>query len=804
MAVSTQIITWLLAIFCSAAAAANVNAGFNVFSAAQVMVDRAAQSWEWGTAAEALLELYNNELSVFGTNPFPGGKVPAADPGVFALSYAKQFISPNGQVFVGDSAAGDPASLGVSAILIGQSDKRYIDASRRQADYLLNQVPKWGNGAISHRPNIAEIWADNLAMSFPFLAYLAVQQGDTVLMAQTVAQCGLQRDVLKTSHSASWRHIIGPQSQDVGLWSTGNGWAAYGMVRVLHTLQKWSGSSSMTSQAGQLKGWIKEILDGAMASGLDDGLLRNYFNDGSWFGEISGTALLSAVAYRMAVNDPGMFPQKYISWADSNRAALSKKQGGNGVFSPAVNPYNWLDRAKFTSGSPEGQAFAVYLYTAYRDCVNAGVCTAPHSPVTTISHPGIGPIDVMTILNEPITFSSMPEPTGIACGAPQSCDADGCQGAFNGLTKYAVCKAGPRQGCQCIATSTTCGAHQSCDKNGCAGAFDGLKSYAQCTGNFVGCECTATPDTCGPHQSCDKNGCAGAFDGSKPYAQCTKNFVGCECQATGNTCGQRQDCDLNGCAGAFDGLKPYAQCTKNFVGCECNATPNTCGPQQSCDKNDCAGAFDGLKPYAQCTKNFVGCECQATGNTCGQRQSCDQNGCSGAFNGLRPYAQCMGNFVGCECNATPNTCGLHQNCDKNDCAGAFNGLKPYAQCTKNFVGCECQATGNTCGEKQPCDRNDCAGAFNGLEPYPHCTRNFVGCQCLPTQSTCGQKQDCDKNGCDGALNSQGIPVCRGNFYGCPCIALQSTPPTPPNHPPPPPPPPPPSGPTDFGCVTAHC
>jgi hypothetical protein len=53
------------------------------------------------------------------------------------------------------------------------------------------------------------------------------------------------------------------------------------MVRVLHTLQKWSGSSSMTLQAGQLKGWIKEILDGAMQSATESGLLRNYLNDNS-------------------------------------------------------------------------------------------------------------------------------------------------------------------------------------------------------------------------------------------------------------------------------------------------------------------------------------------------------------------------------------------------------------------------------------------------------------------------------------------------------------------------------------------
>jgi hypothetical protein len=130
----------------------------------------------------------------------------------------------------------------------------------------------------------------------------------------------------------------------------------------------------MTSQAGQLKSWIKEILDGALLSGFDSGMLHNYLNDAGWFGEVSGTAILSAVAYRMAVNDGAMFPQKYIDWADRNRVALAQKQNSNGVVAPAVNPYNWHDRNKYNAGSPEGQAFMVYLYTAYRDCVSSGVC----------------------------------------------------------------------------------------------------------------------------------------------------------------------------------------------------------------------------------------------------------------------------------------------------------------------------------------------------------------------------------------------------------------------------------------------
>ncbi|KAH8797627.1 hypothetical protein F5884DRAFT_815020 [Xylogone sp. PMI_703] len=646
--------------------AAEVDPGYDVSLAAQVMIDKASHSWEWGTAAEALLELFDNDLSVFGPNPFPNGKIPNADPGITSLAYAKPHITVDSQFLVPDSAVGDPASLGVSAILLGQSQNVYIGAAQRQADYILNQAPKFSNGAISHRPDVAEVWADFTAMAPPFLAYLAVQNNDPSLISTTVAQCGLQRAVLKTSQFDNWQHIIGPQSQDTGLWSTGNGWACYGMARVLNTLQKWSGSSGMTSQAGQLKGWIKEILDGAMLSGFDNGLLHNYLNDGSWFGEISGTSLLTACAYRMAVNDPGMFGQQYVTWADTNRKNIAQKQGGDGVFSPAVDPLNWLSRTQFTSGSPEGQAFSVFMFTAFRDCVNAGICQATTtSPVSTISHAGIGPIDILTVLDHALTFTSMSTPPTATCGTPQSCDANGCNGKFTGLTKFPICT-GNNAGCQCTPTDNTCGAHQSCDLNGCAGQFTGLTEFPQCTGNFVGCECTPTDNTCGAHQSCDLNGCAGAFTGSTVFPQCTGNFVGCECTATSNTCGNRQSCDLNGCAGTFTGSTKFPQCSGNFVGCDCTATSNTCGAHQSCDLNGCNGAFNGLSQFPHCTNNFIGCECTPTTNTCGSPQSCDLNGCAGAFNLSNGKAFCTANFEGCECIPTTKTCGNPQSCDMNN------------------------------------------------------------------------------------------------------------------------------------------
>lgn len=162
------LVSFFLAVLPTTGVADVLNSGFDVYLAAQVMMDKSSHSWEWGTAAEALLELYASEISVFGTNPFPNGQIPSVGANTLALTYAKQFISTELQVLIPDSAVGDPASLGVSALLLGTSESKYTRAAERQADYILNQAPRWSNGAISHRPDVAEIWADNMAMSFPF------------------------------------------------------------------------------------------------------------------------------------------------------------------------------------------------------------------------------------------------------------------------------------------------------------------------------------------------------------------------------------------------------------------------------------------------------------------------------------------------------------------------------------------------------------------------------------------------------------------------------------------------------------
>jgi hypothetical protein len=136
------------------------------------------------------------------------------------------------------------------------------------------------------------------------------------------------------------------------------------MTRVLATVMKAPiavGTSWRATAITDLTAWIKEIVDGARAAPMTGGLLRNYLNDtttGHGFGEISGSSLIAAVAYRMVVLAPQAFPTKtYVPWADSIRKVLGSKDASgkphitsNGTATPAVNPLAWLDTKPWTAG----------------------------------------------------------------------------------------------------------------------------------------------------------------------------------------------------------------------------------------------------------------------------------------------------------------------------------------------------------------------------------------------------------------------------------------------------------------------
>ncbi|KAJ7142603.1 hypothetical protein C8R44DRAFT_974264 [Mycena epipterygia] len=271
----------------------------------------------------------------------------------------------------GSGAVGDPASLGVAAVMLPGR----LNASYTAVDYAVDAAPRWINCAISQNADVTEVWADFIYMLPPFLAYFAADTQNASLLETAYLQCGLYRSVLlfssNTSDTAFLLHslrpptaagtTVGPQSAEPGLWSTGNGWAAAGMARVLAAVLKAPvtlNTAGCDTTITDFTPWIQEIVEGARAAPADLGLLRNHPDDttpGYGFGEISGSALIAAVAYRIVVLTPEAFN------ADTD-AQVNPHVTQNGT----ATGYGAVD-----GGESEGNNFVV-LYAAWRDCMWTG------------------------------------------------------------------------------------------------------------------------------------------------------------------------------------------------------------------------------------------------------------------------------------------------------------------------------------------------------------------------------------------------------------------------------------------------
>ncbi|KAJ3505924.1 hypothetical protein NLJ89_g7157 [Agrocybe chaxingu] len=352
--------------------------GFNASSIAKVrtnLLDIASASWELGTAAQALTELSWPALSVFNTSAFPpssrlsGSAIPTD-----VLNIANKTVSAKPAdslpLIPNQGSAADPASIGVAVLLANwtRTDTRnsaFADAASGQLEYLLDHAPRSPTGAISHRANEVQLWADFVYMVPPFIAYYGALEGGVggrTLLQTAYDQIRLYRDALK-DESGLWRHITLGSFQDNTHWATGNAWAAAGMLRVLSTLNHSSVARQFTSHQANLTEWIDEILDASWAHQTSTGALLNVIDNSTSFVDTASTALLASVTYRMAVfkNETSRIPV-----ADRAFGLIRRSVDTNGWLQNVVNPITFHDPLPAGEHSPEGQAFVLLLQASWR------------------------------------------------------------------------------------------------------------------------------------------------------------------------------------------------------------------------------------------------------------------------------------------------------------------------------------------------------------------------------------------------------------------------------------------------------
>ncbi|KAI6111803.1 Six-hairpin glycosidase-like protein [Pisolithus croceorrhizus] len=415
----------------------------------------ATQSWEYGTRAEVLLELNASSYSVFSPTPLPPPQqIPSnltsalSDViGIAQMIVANRSTS-NGNItgpqpLVNGNATGDPASIGVAVLLAnwtGQSTADGLDyagAAQDQLEFLLSNVSRTHDGAISQRIEQVQLWSDFVYMAPPFFAYYGVLTGNQSLVQEAYHQVSLYRKYLRDPKANNiWKHIqLGLYGTDNGHWSTGNGWAAAGMLRVLSTIKQSQFSSSMESQQQDLADWVQEIHDGMYPNLDSSGLFHNYAGNSSTFTDASSTALLASTVYRLSL---AWGVHKYIPLAELSRKALSAPAGSavnisaagtgtvsvpsstatstasapsasstatgtpgllhftsDGWLTPVVDPYSYADQGQ---DSPESEAFVIAMQAAWRDWVADGAVGANGavSPLARISWTWVV-IDVMVV-----------------------------------------------------------------------------------------------------------------------------------------------------------------------------------------------------------------------------------------------------------------------------------------------------------------------------------------------------------------------------------------------------------------------
>ncbi|KAH9172575.1 glycoside hydrolase family 105 protein [Lactarius sanguifluus] len=359
----------------------------------QLLAEGATHSWELGVRAQALLELSTPSFSVL-TLSVPLPPRPSLNPSlsdtladVFTIARNAVAALPpppsngTGQPLVlRDGSAGDPASIGIAVLIAnwtGLGGENYAAAATAQVEYLFGPgVPKTEDGAISHRVSEVQLWSDSVYMVPPFLAYYGITSGNQSMLQEAYNQVKLYRSYLgDTSAGGLWRHIVlGVNGTDQGHWSTGNAWAAAGMLRVLGTLKSSSFSRNFKGQIKDLGNWVAEIHSAMYPNLQDNGLFKNYADGNSTdnFDDASSSALLAAT--------------KFLREAERTRAALFAANGSaatavsnvfadtphftvDGWLAPVVNPINYAIEG---AQSPEGQAFTLMLESAWRDWSAAG------------------------------------------------------------------------------------------------------------------------------------------------------------------------------------------------------------------------------------------------------------------------------------------------------------------------------------------------------------------------------------------------------------------------------------------------
>lgn len=304
----------------------------------RAMLSMQRQSWEQGIAAHAFLELGDWEMVYLTAKELCLRQTTEGRLGVV--------YSDDGAV---DGVMGAEVVLAASRKWPDDDLKQGVE---RQMNYLLNKAPRSDNGTLYHRVKTPEIWVDSMNTAAPFFA-AAQKYEDAIRQVRGI------RGYLWNEKDNLFSHIWDEGKKkfiNQKYWGVGNGWAAYGMTRVIRSLP-----DTRKDPKEELIGYVKNVLDGCLVHIRTDGLFHNIVDDSGTFIETNLSQILAYTIFR-GVKDGWLKRDMLAAGEKMRQAAYGKVDEYGFVQGVCGAPYfNAPGRAT------EGQAFFLLMEAAYRD-----------------------------------------------------------------------------------------------------------------------------------------------------------------------------------------------------------------------------------------------------------------------------------------------------------------------------------------------------------------------------------------------------------------------------------------------------
>ena len=296
-------------------------------------------SWEQGVAAQAFLELGDDELVILMAKE----------------AVLRQREDGRLGVVGANHAVTDPAASGEAVLYAAKrtGDQMFETAAQHMLDFLMHDAPRTADGTLHHLITQPQVWIDSMYMAPPFLAVAGEPR-------EAVRQIEGMRRLLWLPEKQLYAHQWDDGAQTflrADCWGVGNGWAAAGITRVLRCLPE-----EMCEEKRRLEGYVREVIDGCLAHQRADGLYHDVVDDPATFVETNLAQMLAYTIYRGVQS--GWLHSAYRAHADRMRQAAHAKVDPYGLVQGVCGAPSF-DRS---GTAPEGQAFFVLMEAACRDC----------------------------------------------------------------------------------------------------------------------------------------------------------------------------------------------------------------------------------------------------------------------------------------------------------------------------------------------------------------------------------------------------------------------------------------------------